>query len=102
MKVYEIRDVSNDETYFTKGFVATLIEAVDLLGPDGYQFSDCDEDWVHMAVYEHEVGAFQEKDGFNRRMFEVHYTNKYLNEEDSEMSWTREVVWANPKLTGRS
>lgn len=72
MKIYEIRDISSDEQYFSKGFFATLDEAKKHVDEDTDLEGICDfEDEFRIAgVFEHELGKWDHEEGFNKKVYD--------------------------------
>lgn len=92
VKIYEIRDITDDESYYTKGFFTDKAKAIDLINcHDGYDLADdpsC-HDCVIMAVYEWETEMFEKG---NKKIFEVIYSSSYQETED-DCKWTHEVTF---------
>jgi hypothetical protein len=100
VKIYEIRDITDEETYYTKKLCATADEAIADLKAEAQDISDCPEngDYVIGAVYEHELGKWSHEEGFSKKIFEMQFENKY-NEEKDDYSWIgKQTFPAHPEL----
>lgn len=92
MKIYEIRDISNDEVYHTKKYCGTAEEAIAELKSIAEDISDepKDQECVMGAVYEHELGVWDHEKGFGRRIFEIHHRSEY-DEEKDDYKWVAHI-----------
>jgi len=91
MKIYEIRDISDDEMYFVKGFFSDKETAIkNASSDDSHDVSDNDEDWVRLAVYEYEVDAFP-WDSEGKKVLEVLFTKEYQEDSDDD-KWVKEIT----------
>ena len=92
MKVYEIRDVTSDESYYTKGYFYDKEKAIAAISTDSaHNIADYDEDCVILAVFEIELDAFPWDEG-NKKIFEVTFSQEYHDKEDDEV-WKHEVTF---------
>ena len=73
IKIYEVRDISCDETYYTKGYFETLEEAIKHVDEDFKdklggicEFSD---EYRIAVVIEIEVGKWDNETGFNKEVY---------------------------------
>jgi len=97
MKIYEIRDISDDERYYTVKYCSTAFDAIEelkRLKEDVSEYQD-DTELVVGAVYEHEVGVFSHQEGFDVKIFEMSYSQEYLEDKD-EYIWKGEVTFPKP------
>ena len=93
MKIYEIRDITDEEVYHTKKYCQTAEEAISELRRVQQDISDSPEDGdcVIGGVYEHEVGVWNHVKGFDRKIFEAIYSNTYIEEKD-EYIWEEKIT----------
>lgn len=59
MKVYELRDVSDSDMYFSKGYYSTAEEAIEKLNKTREDIAEVIDDCVIGAIYEHEIGKWE-------------------------------------------
>lgn len=87
MKVYEIRDNSNDEVYFTCGIFSSLDEAINQIQPDkvgnlaNYQTEEGED--LSFEVHEHELDEVGESKRVYQAVFEC-----TAHEEEDDFSYT--------------
>lgn len=87
MKIYEIRDITDDEGFFIKGFFSDRQKAIDhVKSPNGYEICDEQDECVRLAVIEHELDAWDDK---SVRILEVTFTRIFGEEDDDK--WTMNV-----------
>jgi len=88
MKIYELRDITDDETYYTKGFFQEKETAfLEAKSDDAYQLSDDHDEYVRLAVYEWELDNWEI--GL-KKILEVSFTND-RDGEDDDKKWTSKV-----------
>ena len=93
MKIYEIRDITDDEAYYTKKYCLTAEEAITELKKVKEDISESPEDGdcVIGAVFSHEIGVWDNQKGFSIKIFEMVFTNKYDDDKD-EYFWKSEIT----------
>ena len=93
MKIYEVRDITDDESYYTKCFFLTPKEAIDSVMELGHTIADFTEygESVVIAVYEHEIGSWSHEDSFGKQIFEVRFNEEH-DEEKDENEWKSEIT----------
>lgn len=94
MKIYELRDITDEEVYYTKMYCETKAKAIEELTKikqDIASDPSCG-DYVIGAIYEHEVGVWEHEKLFAVKIFEIQYTNSY-NEEKDEYFWERKITY---------
>jgi len=96
MKIYEIRDVSNDESYFTQGYFSDKDNAILLAsGDDSWNVADEPEDCVILAVFEIELDAHPWDEG-HKKIFEMTFSKEWRDDSDDEC-WKKEITF--PKVS---
>jgi len=86
MKIYEIRDVSDEDTYYQKGFYSHLEIALTVCKIDGWMLSDDCGDIVTLEIHEHEL----DKKDSDKMVFKINWEKDY-REDDEE--WKSEIEY---------
>lgn len=75
MKIWEVRDVSSDESFYPKAYFGTLEEAMKAVDEDEDLSGICEfEDELRKAaVIEHELGKWDHEAGFDKTVYERTY-----------------------------
>ena len=101
MLIYEIRDTTDDESFYIKGFFATAEEAIEhVSGDDSYQLSDYydNSDSATLEVYEWELGKWEHETG--KRIFKISFTRDFVGESDEDV-WKKSIEYPiRDKKTG--
>ena len=93
MKIYEIRDMTDSETYYPQGFFSTKEKAVEKMEEVKNEFHEDDgEDIVTICLFEHELDS--NNDGYGKNVLEKVYKNTYKENEEGNDEW-EEIT--NPK-----
>ena len=96
MKIYEIRDMTDSETYYPQGFFSTKEKAVEKMEEVKNEFHEDDgEDIVTICLFEHELDS--NNDGYGKNVLEKVYKNTYKENEEGNDEW-EEIT--NPKGDG--
>lgn len=94
MKIYEIRDITDDEQFFQHRFCETKEEAIlaiDECKQDISHFADDNENAI-IAVFEHEVGVWDYQSGFAVKVYEKTFS-KVFDDSDEDVYWKEEVTF---------
>lgn len=90
MKIYEIRDITDEESFYIKGFFSDRQTAIDhVKNPDAYQISDDRDECVRLNVIEHELDKWEHEKGFGVVILEVTFTRTWGEDDDDK--WTMSV-----------
>jgi len=91
-KIYEIRDISDEESYFSKTYFADFETARSMLMETGEDISyDASaNDRVVGAIYEHTLGKWENE----RKVFELTCAKEY-DEEKDEYLWLRSITFTS-------
>lgn len=92
MKIYEVRDCSSDESYYTRMFCATEDEAIAVLKGLGKDVAEFQDDGVIGAVFEHELGVMNSDPLFEVKVLEMVFHEQY-SEETDDYTWVSSTTY---------
>jgi hypothetical protein len=84
MKVYEVRDISNDEIFFIYGFYSTKEKAVEVLNYLQGDINDFGDDFVTSTVIEHELDSVKKT---NEKIIIEKTWEKFYDDTIEEYLW---------------
>jgi len=76
MKIWEVRDTTDDEKYYTYGFYSTKKKAIDTLDTIQGDINEYDEDFVDSCVVEHELDT-DKPEGFGTVVLKKSWEKDY-------------------------
>lgn len=85
MKIYEVRDVTSDESYFTKGFFSSQEAAIaEISKADAWELAYEAEGCVILAVYEWTLDGWEND---HHKVFEMTHSSEW-DEATDEEKWS--------------